>query len=35
MFTGDGNPLADPLVRPSRVEVAQSVLSEDVLKVPL
>ena len=29
-FTGYRNPLADPLVRSSRVEVAQGVFSEDV-----
>jgi hypothetical protein len=34
-FTRNRNSLADPLVGPSRVEVAQRVFGEDVLQVPL
>ena len=34
-FTRDRNPLADPLVGPSVVEVAQRVIGEDALQVRL
>lgn len=34
-FTRDRNPLVDPLVGPSRVEVAECVLGEDALQVRL
>ncbi len=34
-FTRNRNALADPLVGPSRVEVAQRVFGKDVVEVPL
>jgi hypothetical protein len=35
VFARDRNPLTDPLVRPSRVEVAQGVFGEDMLQMCL